>query len=64
VSETLPFERVLTYQEWVDDDPEAEHPSRLDVACPACGWVLRVVDDATGVGHWVYACPCGWNEFR
>jgi hypothetical protein len=60
----LPFERVLTYTEWMQDDPEASVPPRLDVACPQCGWALRVVRDDASVGHWYLACLCGWNEFR
>jgi hypothetical protein len=62
VSECLPFERVMTYQEFAfEHDGDSESP-RLDVACPECGWVLRVVDDDVAVGHWYLACPCGWRE--
>jgi hypothetical protein len=64
MSELLPFERTMTYEEWVFDDPGASEPPRLDVACPECDSVLRVVDDDARVGHWYLACPCGWNEFR
>jgi hypothetical protein len=52
----------MTYQEFaVEHDGDSESP-RLDVACPECGWVLRIVDDDAAVGHWYLACPCGWEE--
>ena len=64
MSEVLPFERVVTYQEWLEEEPEAENPSRLDVTCPRCEGLLQVASDNVAVGHWFYACPCGWNEFQ
>ena len=59
-----PFERVMTVAEWVAEEPEASEPPRLDVECPECGWVLRVVEDDAAVGHWYLSCGCGWNEFQ
>ena len=59
-AEALPFEQVLTYQEFMEDAP-SDPPDRLDVACPACGWRLKVVDDPEF--HWVLVCACGWDEF-
>jgi hypothetical protein len=64
MSEALPFERVMTYSEWVEDEPEPSNPPRLDVACPQCAGLARIVDDDVRVGHWYLACPCGWDEFR
>jgi hypothetical protein len=61
----LPFERAWTYEEWWQENPETSEPPRVDVWCPFCEAVMRVVDDDAERGHWYLACPrCGWDEFK